>query len=371
MLKKESIFITVFVLLTMLLCVPSGSAVFSEHHPNMQLRIMETTDLHSYILNYEYKSGKKVKSFGFVKTVSLIKKARLERHNTLLFDNGDLIQGSALGDYSQEHPGLPHPIISIMNELQYDAAAPGNHEFNYGLGYLNKKLKEAAFPYVNSNLFIQGTESFQEELPYFSPYVILHRNFTADDGRKYPVKIGVIGFITPVVLKWDEEHLKGKLSNKSMVESAEHYIPIMREKGADVIIALAHAGLEADEQVKDKSRNSVLGLSKVPGIDAIMFGHTHQVFPSPKLRDSSGLIDSEAGTINGIPAVQAGSWGSHLGIIDFSLALDEGKWKVVSADSEVRPVFLPDTPGLSGGIENDQRAEQLAEEVHIKTKKHK
>ncbi|MCA1038176.1 metallophosphoesterase [Bacillus infantis] len=371
MLRKRSFFMTVFALLTMLLCVPSGSAIYQGHHPGLQLRIMETTDLHSYIMNYEYKTGKKVKSFGFVKTVSLIKKARSEKANTLLFDNGDLIQGSALGDYIHEHPGQLHPIISIMNELQYDAAAPGNHEFNYGLGYLNKKLKEAAFPYVNSNLFIQGTESFQEELPYFSPYVILHRIFTGDDGRKYPVKIGVIGFITPVVLKWDAEHLKGKLINKSIVESAEHYIPIMREKGADVVIALAHAGLEADEQVKDKSLNSVLGLSKVPGIDAIMYGHTHQVFPSPKPWHGSRLVDMEAGTINGIPAVQAGSWGSHLGIIDLNLALKEGKWKVVSTDTDVRPVFLPGAPGLSGGIENDQRAKQLAEDVHLKAKKHK
>jgi 2',3'-cyclic-nucleotide 2'-phosphodiesterase / 3'-nucleotidase len=371
MVKNKSFYMTVLVLLVMLLFVPSGSAVNSGQSPIMKLRIMETTDLHSYIKNYEYKGNKKVKSFGFVKTVSLIKKARQEEANSLLFDNGDLIQGSALGDYVHMHPGLSHPIYSIMNELQYDAAAPGNHEFNYGLNYLDKKLKEAAFPYVNSNLFIQGTESFQEELPYFSPYVILHRNFTAENGRKYPIKIGVIGFITPVVLKWDEEHLKGRLSIKSIVESAEHYIPIMREKGADVVIALAHAGLEADEQVKDKSRNSVVGLSKVPGIDAILYGHTHQVFPSQKYRDNSSLVDMKAGTINGIPAVQAGSWGSHLGIIDLTLAVNEGKWQVMSASSEARPVFLPDTPGLSEGIKNDQRAEQLSEDVHKKTKKHK
>ena len=102
-----------------------------------KLRILGTTDLHVHLLGYDYYANRPDPRVGLAQTATLIAQARAECGNTLLFDNGDFLQGNPVGDYvarpDQPQPRPVHPAIRAMNRLRYDAATLGNHEFNYGL----------------------------------------------------------------------------------------------------------------------------------------------------------------------------------------------------------------------------------------------
>ncbi|MGL5040608.1 MAG: metallophosphoesterase, partial [Aeromonas sp.] len=129
---------------------------------DVNLRLMETSDIHSNLLSFDYYQNKRDDSLGLARTALLIKTARDENSNNLLIDNGDLIQGTPLSDYVfAQYKGDPdylnksagHPAIKVLNELKYDVGNLGNHEFNYGLEYLAKTLSAANYQVVNANVF--------------------------------------------------------------------------------------------------------------------------------------------------------------------------------------------------------------------------
>lgn len=310
----------------------------------IELRILETTDLHANMMDYDYKKKKRTVEYGLVRTASLIKESRKAVPNSLLFDVGDVLEGSALGKYAlkSQYVNLMdiHPVFKAMNSLHYDAATVGNHEFNYGLDFLHKSLQGANFPYVNANIYIDDRNDYDgDDLNYFNPYTIIEREFTDSAGKKHVIKIGVIGLITPIVAEWDRRVFLGKLKVKNIRDTAEHFVPIMKDRGADIIVALAHAGMQADRGLKQKKGNSVYSLSEVKGIDAILYGHTHSLFPVKGERSKKLGIDQKAGTINGVATVQAGYWGNHLGIIDLQLVNNNGKWKVKNSQSFVKSIY--------------------------------
>ncbi|MFS1514294.1 bifunctional 2',3'-cyclic-nucleotide 2'-phosphodiesterase/3'-nucleotidase [Chengkuizengella sp. SCS-71B] len=331
------------------LVIPSVLPTVSYAEENkdiVNLRVLETTDIHVNLVNYDYYKDLEVDGFGLAKTASLIKKAREEATNSLLFDNGDLIQGNPLGDYvakiDELEVGETHPVYKAMNLLDYDAGNIGNHEFNYGLDFLEKTLAGSNFPYVNANVYIddQDDDPTNDE-NYFTPYLILDREVVDEDGETHTLKVGVIGFTPPQIMKWDKKNLEGKVIAKDIVETAEKFVPEMKEKGADIIITIPHSGLGASNK-DGLQENAIFDLSKVEGIDAILFGHSHQVFPSASYADIEG-VDVEAGTINGTSAVMPGFWGDHLGVIDFELEKIDGKWVVNSSQSSVQKIYDKDT----------------------------
>ncbi len=307
------------------------------------LRILETTDIHVHVADYDYYANKTSASVGLAKVATLIAQARAENPNTLMIDNGDLIQGNPLGDYMAKRSGLKkdevHPVFKAMNLIDYDVGNIGNHEFNYGLEYLGIALSGAQFPYVSANVFYDdGDLDPTNDKPYFAPYVILERELLAADGKEYPIKIGVIGFVPPQIMQWDKANLAGKLVARDIIDSAHRYVPEMEALGADVIIAVPHSGLTTD-QPKVLDENATYELSLVPGIDAILFGHAHQVFPSEVYADLPG-VDVKTGTINGVPATMPGFWGSHLGLVDLELRRSTvGKWYVTGGEGKVRATF--------------------------------
>ncbi len=308
-----------------------------------KLRILETTDIHVHVADYDYYANKTSASVGLAKVATLIKQARAENPNSLMIDNGDLIQGNPLGDYMAKRSGLRkdevHPVFKAMNLIDYDVGNIGNHEFNYGLEYLGIALSGAKFPYVSANVFYDdGDLDPTNDKPYFAPYVILERELLAADGKSYPIKIGVIGFVPPQIMQWDKANLAGKLVARDVIDSAHRYVPEMEAMGADVIIAVPHSGLTTDAP-KVLDENATYELSLVPGIDAILFGHAHQVFPSEAYADLPG-VDIKTGTINGVPATMPGFWGSHLGLVDLELRRSTvGKWYVTGGEGKVRATF--------------------------------
>ncbi|EOL8969000.1 bifunctional 2',3'-cyclic-nucleotide 2'-phosphodiesterase/3'-nucleotidase [Cronobacter dublinensis] len=301
----------------------------------VDLRILETTDLHSNMMDFDYYKDAPTEKFGLVRTASLINAARQEAVNSVLVDNGDLIQGSPLGDYMAAKglkDGDVHPVYKAMNTLDYAVGNLGNHEFNYGLDYLHKALAGANFPYVNANIIDAKTQK-----PLFTPYLIKETQVKDKDGKPHTLKIGYIGFVPPQIMTWDKANLSGKVTVNDITETARKYVPQMRAEGADLVVVVAHSGLSA-EPYKALAENSVYYLSQVPGVDTILFGHAHAVFPGKDFATIKGA-DIAQGTLNGVPAVMPGMWGDHLGIVDLVLNNDDGKWKVTQSKAEARPIY--------------------------------
>jgi len=308
----------------------------------LKLRIMQTADIHMNLLNYDYYQDVETDAFGLAKTATLIKAARAEARNSMLFDNGDLLQGNPLGDYvAKVRPfkkGSVHPAYKVMNKLGYDAANIGNHEFNFGLPFLRRAIAGANFPYVSANVYEYDANADGAKAKHaFTPYLILKRRFIDSAGKVQRLKVGVIGFVPPQIMQWDREQLTGKVTTRDMVQVAQELIPQMRAKGAELIVVIAHSGFEKGE-ISAFAENAVSKLAEIPGIDAILFGHAHAQFPSPAFADYP-KVDSQRGTINGVPAVMPGRWGDHLGVIDLTLTNQSGAWRVQSSQASIRPIF--------------------------------
>ncbi|STQ78549.1 2',3'-cyclic-nucleotide 2'-phosphodiesterase/3'-nucleotidase precursor [Hafnia alvei] len=301
----------------------------------VDLRILETSDLHSNMMDFDYYKDKPTEKFGLVRTASLINDARHEATNSVLVDNGDLIQGSPLGDYMAAKglkDGEIHPVYKAMNTLDYTVGNIGNHEFNYGLDYLKKAQAGAKFPYINANVVDAKTGK-----PIWKPYLIAEKQVKDRDGKMHTLRIGYIGFVPPQIMTWDKSNLAGKVKVNDITETARRYVPQMKKEGADLIVAIPHSGLSSlPYQVM--AENSVYYLSQVPDINAIMFGHSHAVFPSKDFADIKG-VDIDKGTLNGIPAVMPGQWGDHLGLVDLVINNDQGSWKVEEATAQARPIY--------------------------------
>lgn len=265
-----------------------------------ELVVLGTTDLHGYVMPYDYLTVKEVSDYGAAKTFTLIKWARKMYNNTILIDTGDAIQGSVLAEREARidpiKMGDTPSIIKAMNIMDYDVVGIGNHEFNFGLEYLDLAIASADFPMISANLYNEDTKELR-----YDPYVILEREV---DG--IPIKIGVIAFLPPEIMMWDRVLLEGKVYAEPIVDAAAKYVPKLREEGVDLVIVSLHQGSSDAEAI----------LENVEGIDGIIMGHSH------------GKI---ADKIDGVPVTMAGSWGNSLGLIHFHLLNSDGEWEVFSS----------------------------------------
>ena len=363
-----------------------GSDDATSQSATATLAVLETTDLHFNVRSYDYFKLAEDKSYGFERTATLVRAARKEFANTLLVDNGDTIQGTALADYEATvNPIACTQQLSMykaMGALGFDAGTLGNHEFNYGLPFLNqvlgggldvdgvdatKKCAGAGYPAVLANVYSSKTRK-----PLVQPYTILERKIiaTGSDGKSVtlPIKVGVIGFTTPGIMNWDKRYLEGKVYTEGAVESATKYVPELRAKGADIVVALLHGGLDSGAY-SPTMENPGLYVSKVPGIDAMVMGHQHSVFPDTAATPafSQPGVDNKAGTINGVPAVMASSWGKALGVIQLSLQWDGKAWAVNkgASKSELRNIQTgKDAAGKAVYVDADPAVAPLIESQH-------
>ena len=300
----------------------------------VRLRLIGTTDVHAHIHPYDYYRDAPDEKSGLAKAATLIAEARAEAANAVLFDNGDLIQGSPLGDWAAEAIGagriITHPMIEAMNAIGFDAASLGNHEFNYGLEVLDAALAGAEFPFVCCNVLKP------DGAPYFRPWTLLSKTVRDGDGAILELKIGVIGFVTPQITRWDMSYLAGRATTIGVVEAARIHVPACRAAGADVIVALCHTGVSKSGPA-GADENAGLALADAGGLDAIFVGHQHLLLPGADFAGVAG-VDAERGALAGVPAVMAGFWGGHVGIIDLTLANAGASWRVTAAKAELRSV---------------------------------
>lgn len=299
----------------------------------IQLRLLATTDLHGHLLAHDHAADRPTPGLGLVGIADQVAEARRTAANSLLFDNGDFLLGDPLSDLMVRHP-LPHahPVVEAMNALGYDAAALGNHEFNFGLPALARALTGARFPVLAANLSAR-----KGRRPFWQRHLILERWMTDIEGNPHMIRVGVLGFLPPQVLVWDKAHLLGRVESFGIVETARRLVPRLRAAGADLLIALCHSGIGTaggDLQQQDSARE----LAGVDGVDVLVAGHSHQVFPGPDFAGMAG-VDPVGGRLHGKPAVMPGRYGSHLGQIDLKLTEDRasGRWRVLRGRSRVTP----------------------------------
>lgn len=360
-----------------LLTTAAGASVtmlhpFSAHATAGQahLRLMETTDLHVHVYPYDYYSDRPIDTVGLSRAASHVAGIRAEATNSLLLDNGDFLQGNPMGDYIAYERGMAegdmHPVIVAMNTLGFDASTLGNHEFNYGLDFLVKSVAGAAFPIVSANVVKTAGATPTSDDTLVPPYVILDRTLTDGAGATHPIRIGVVGFVPPQIMNWDRKHLEGNVTARDIVMAAAAWVPQIKEEGADIIVALSHSGIGADAAV-DGMENASVPLAAIAGIDAILTGHHHLVFPGPNY-EASAAVDPEAGTLHGKPAVMAGFWGSHLGVVDLMLERDGNSWRVVGHASETRPIFRREEDrSITALVEDDQEVLASVAQEHEET----
>jgi 2',3'-cyclic-nucleotide 2'-phosphodiesterase/3'-nucleotidase len=357
----------------------SAAAAFVVLHPfsaraqanQAHLRIMETTDIHVNVLPYDYYADKPNDTMGLSRTASLIEAVRKEATNAMLIDNGDLLQGNPMGDYIAYERGMKdgdvHPVMKGMNLLGYECSTLGNHEFNYGLSFMDKVLAGANFPFVCANL-VRGTAlaaNPRDDKLYLKPYVILDKRIRDGSGAEHPIRVGVIGFVPPQIMLWDAKNLTGNVITRDIVQAAQAWVPQMKEEGADIVIALSHSGIDVKQT--EMMENASFFLAGVKGIDAVFTGHQHLVFPGPKdFIDLEG-VDARNGTLQGKPAVMGGFWGSHMGLIDLLLERDGSKWRVVSATSEARPIYERVDNKNKATVEDDGKIVAALKEDHEAT----
>ncbi len=310
---------------------------------------MATTDLHMQVLPEtgegpsSGKAGERGRQLahGFAHTATLIREARAQSGNSLLLDNGDFLCGNGseiLLPFPLKHT---HPMIQIMNHLGYDAAAPGNHDFDQGLEFLQTVTGQAGFPFVCANVFGEttGTRTGQK---LFDEYVILERTMLDRNNRPQRLRIGIVGFLPPNSVAQVESNAC-HINTTDIIESARKTVARMKRQGADLIIALAHTGLGAIEHVPNME-NAAIPLAAIDGIDVVISGHRHQVFPGPDWPKCQ-VMDPVKGSVHGKPVVSAGFWGSHLGLVDLDLVRSSKGWRIRAHTVTARPVSKPRKTG--------------------------
>ncbi|MEV8019451.1 5'-nucleotidase C-terminal domain-containing protein [Streptomyces sp. NPDC086554] len=297
--------------------------------------VMGTTDLHGNVFNWDYFTDKEFddkdhNDVGLAKISTLVNEIREERgrRNTLLIDAGDTIQGTQLSYYYAKidpitaERGPVHPMAQAMNSIAYDAAALGNHEFNYGIPVLRKFEEQCDFPLLGANALDAKTQK-----PAFPPYFM--KRLRTPHGRD--VKVAVLGLTNPGIAIWDKANVRGKMTFPGLEEQAAKWVPKLRSMGADVVIVSAHSGSSGTSSYGDQlpyiENAAGLVAEQVPGIDAILVGHAHteiaEYFVENKETGKKVVLSEPL------------KWGQRLTLFDFDLVWSKGRWTVEKVGAQV------------------------------------
>ncbi|MDF2092957.1 5'-nucleotidase C-terminal domain-containing protein [Knoellia sp. 3-2P3] len=318
-----------------------------------RLTVMGTTDTHGNVFNWDYfkdaeYTDRDSNDIGLAKVATLVKAVRAERgaESCLLLDAGDTIQGTPLSYYyAKVDPitgGSKHPMATAMNTMGYDAAALGNHEYNYGLETLRVFEEQCDFPLLSANSLDWNTGA-----PVFPPYLI--RTIKVP-GQSRPLKVGILGLVTPGVAIWDKANVEGRVRFDGIVEQGKVWVPRLKEAGCDVVIVSCHSGSTPGSSYGDAlpfPENASTQLAEeVPGIDAVLVGHAHVEIPQRFVENRR--------TGAQVLLTEPHKWGMRLAVMDFDLVRDRDGWKVaekgatllnantVDEDEEVAAVLQQD-----------------------------
>jgi 2',3'-cyclic-nucleotide 2'-phosphodiesterase/3'-nucleotidase len=296
-----------------------------------KLRILATTDLHMHLTAHNFVTDQTTQNPGLAGIATLIAQARDEARaqhaGCVLFDNGDLLQGTPMGDWLAEQPvSAQHPAIACLHALGYDAMGIGNHDLDYGLPYLQDVATCLRLPMVASNLKTQLLGPLQP-----AALIPCHIPATAQ-APEHVLQVGVLSVLPQQTAQWNHHVLDGIAAIDRACDSLRDAVPALRAQGADLIVVLAHMGLDKNNDADD----TALPLAQIPGIDAMIAGHTHRRFPGPDHDEAEGVNNTDS-TVAKVPVVMPGHAGSDLAVLDLLVAQNgDGAWQVTHHMSELR-----------------------------------
>lgn len=265
------------------------AAAFAAKDEIIKLVILHTNDQHSRVEPFPMDGSKYQGLGGFSKRKTLIDDIRATNENVLLFDSGDIFQGTP---YFNKFLGEVE--IKLMNEMKYDAATIGNHDFDGGLPNLSTRISQAAFPFINCNYDVSKTVLKDK----IAPYKIIEKN---------KIKIGVIG----VGIKLEglvSKNLYEKISYTDPVKIVNDTAKFLKKnEKCSIVICLSHLGYKYDND----TISDVALAAQTADVDLILGGHTHTFLEKPvEVKNSIGNI---------VIVNQVGWAGINLGKIELHL----------------------------------------------------
>ena len=305
---------------------------------SVRVTVLGTTDLHGNVYNWDYFKNREFDNsahddIGLAKVATLIKGVRADRKGEplLTLDAGDTIQGTPLAYYYAKKqpigPGVIHPMARAMNLVGYDAAALGNHEFNYGIDLLRTFESQLNFPLLGANAVDPATKR-----PVFKPYII--RKYKVAGRRT--IKVGVLGLTNPGIAIWDKANVEGRMEFPGLVEQAKKFVPEMKARGCDLVVISAHSGADTSSSYGDAlpypENAATLVAQQVRNVDAILVGHAHKEIPQRFERNTR--------TGQQVLICEPYYWGMRLAVMDFVLKevytrSGARRWAIVGAGSQL------------------------------------
>ncbi len=270
----------------------------------VDLVVAATTDVHGRLRAWDYFADTAESTRGLSRLATAVDSLRRAHPGrVILLDGGDLLQGNPMTYVASRTPALPHPVMAAMNAMQYDAAAVGNHEFNYGLPFLEHAIAQARFPFLAANARRpDGSRAFPA-------FVIIERA---------GVKVGIVGATNPGSNVWDRSHLRGRLTVTDIAPAVRIAVDSARAAGAELVVAVLHTGLGGAptfDTTGAGNENVAADVARgVPGIDLIVFGHSH--------REVADTV------INGVMLMQPRQWAGSLAVATIRLQHRGAAWSV-------------------------------------------
>ena len=299
------------------------------------MHILFTCDVHGRAGPFDPLTGEPAPG-GLARVGTLLAERRRETPDAVYLDRGDLVQGTPMSVLAiRERPDEPHPLVRALDRLGCQGMVVGNHEFNFGLPWLERFRRDAGFPLLAANVL--GPDG----RPWFEPVLRLERG-----GRR----VAVLALTSPQVPRWEEPWNIEGLTFRDAVETARAWVPELRRE-ADAVVVAAHMGWEGVTdgglEVPDPPENDVGRLlAEVDGIDAVLMAHTHRAIER---------------RVNGALAVQADWGGRALG--ELALEWDDGP-DAADRGTFVAPARPRTTFRLHRTLDATPSAPAVLEEVH-------
>lgn len=277
------------------------------------LVVLATTDVHGRLRGWDYYSRRADSTQSLAAAATIVDSVRSAHPgDVVLVDAGDLLQGNPLLTVaSRAARTATHPVIAAMNAMQYDAAAVGNHEFNFGLPLLRRAITQARFPFLSANATAARA---RDAFPRFTLV------------RRGDLTVGILGATTPGVMVWDRDNVRGRIRYTDIIPALQRAAVDARRAGADVVVAVVHAGLDGAATYDTvatglPSENVVRRIPyEVPGIDLVVYGHSHRE-----------MVDT---VVNGVRLMQPRNYAASVGAVTLNLTRTNRRWTVTSSTGQ-------------------------------------
>ena len=272
--------------------------------------VATTTDVHGRLRGWDYYANQPEAVRGLSRAATIVDSVRAANPGrVILLDAGDLLQGNPLAYVAARvSSSRVNPIIAAMNAMRYDAAAIGNHEYNYGVPYLDSVIRQATFPFLSANTYRINPDGVHA----YRPWTIVER-----DG----LKVGIVGATTPGVMVWDAENIRGRLRFGDIVPAVRQSVQEARAAGADIVLVTVHSGINEPSSY-DTVTTGVTGenvaariASEVPGISLVLYGHSHK--------------ENRGSTVGQTLLVQPKNWATSVAVAHLVASRANGAWSVV------------------------------------------